>query len=80
MPFVELKIYAFKLLHDNVQFIKKIYILKMILFKIKMLLFESLLKAFFFMLVYTLLLFFTEFIKILKIHLKVLNCFGYLFW
>ena len=48
-----LKIYAFTLLDVNVQFI-----LKMILFKIKIFLFESLLNTFFFfMLVYTLLFF-----------------------
>ena len=47
-----LKIYAFTLLDVNVQFI-----LKMILFKIKIFLFESLLNTFFFMLIYTLLFF-----------------------
>ena len=41
----------------------------MILFKIKMLLFESLLNAFFLCL-FILYYFFTEFIKIRKIHLK----------
>ena len=53
-------------------------ILKMILFKIKMLLFESLLDAFFFCFFYFFILcsfilyyFFTEFIKIIKIHLNV---------
>ena len=60
-----LKIYAFTLLDVNVQFI-----LKMILFKIKIFLFESLLNTFFlcsFILYY----FLTKFIKIMKIHLKV---------
>ena len=48
-----LKIYAFTLLDVNVQ-----CILKMILFKIKIFLYESLLNTFFFfMLVYTLLFF-----------------------
>ena len=61
-----LKIYAFTLLDVNVQFI-----LKMILFKIKNFLFESLLNTFFFLCSFILYYFLTKFIKIMKIHLKV---------
>ena len=62
-----LKIYAFTLLDVNVQFI-----LKMILFKIKIFLFESLLNTFFFFLCSFILYYFlTNFIKIIKINLKV---------
>ena len=60
-----LKNYAFTLLDVNVQFI-----LKIILFKIKIILFERLLNTFF-LCSLILFFFFTKFIKIMKIHLKV---------